>query len=121
MPDDADTKTSTVSRRRVITTAGASTVVALAGCNTGGDGAGDGESGGGQNLDPVRERAEVAVSDIQEGGTLRFGLGAGIDSFDPSYSTSAPAGEYTLSARLSVADAAERGLYSETTIRISDR
>ena len=92
MPYDADTDTSTVSRRRVLKTAGASAVVAFAGCNAGSDGAEEGESGGEQSLDPVRERAEVAVDDIQEGGTLRFGLGAGIDSFDPSYSTSAPAG-----------------------------
>lgn len=33
----------------------------------------------------------------------------------------APAGEYTISAGLSVADAVERGLYSETIVRISDQ
>ena len=33
----------------------------------------------------------------------------------------APAGEYTIGAGLSVADAAERGLYSETTVSVSDQ
>ncbi|KAA9406215.1 hypothetical protein Har1131_05120 [Haloarcula sp. CBA1131] len=33
----------------------------------------------------------------------------------------APAGEYTIGAGLSVTDAAERGLYSETTVSISDQ
>jgi ABC-type transport system substrate-binding protein len=59
---------------------------ALAGCGDGGDGDGS------VSLDPVRERVEVDLDEIQEGGTLNFGLGAGIDSFDPAYSTSAPAG-----------------------------
>jgi ABC-type dipeptide transport system, periplasmic component len=89
MPKDVDgNRTSAVSRRRLLKTTGAATVAGLAGCNLfSNDGSGEG-----QNLDPVRERVEVDVDDIQEGGTLTFGLGAGIDSFDPAYSTSAPAG-----------------------------
>lgn len=86
----APTEPSTVSRRRVLQSAGAAGLAALAGCNTGSDGGGA-DSGTG-DLDPVRERVEVDVDEIQTGGTVRFGLGAGIDSFDPSYSTSAPAG-----------------------------
>ncbi|WP_058994370.1 ABC transporter substrate-binding protein [Haloarcula sp. CBA1127] len=92
MSQDVDASgTPTVSRRRMLQTTGAATLTALAGCNTGtNDGASSG--GGGGAPDPVRERVDVDVDEIQEGGTLRFGLGAGIDSFDPSYSTSAPAG-----------------------------
>ncbi|WP_255355544.1 hypothetical protein [Haloarcula sp. CBA1115] len=92
MSQDADASgTPTVSRRRMLQTTGAATLAALAGCNTGtNDGASSG--GGGGAPDPVRERVDVDVDEIQDGGTLRFGLGAGIDSFDPSYSTNAPSG-----------------------------
>jgi ABC-type transport system substrate-binding protein len=75
-----------VPRRTVLRGAGVAAAAALAGC-------GDGDDGDGSvSLDPVRERVEVALDEIKEGGTLNFGLGAGIDSFDPAYSTSAPAG-----------------------------
>jgi ABC-type transport system substrate-binding protein len=82
---------SRVPRRAVLGSAGAAVAAALAGCGAGGDG-GDGD---GVSLDPVRERAEVDPGDVQPGGTVNFGLGAGIDSFDPAYSTSAPAGNAT--------------------------
>jgi ABC-type transport system substrate-binding protein len=75
-----------VPRRAVLGSAGAAVMATLAGCGAGGDG------DDGVSLDPVRERVEVDPADIQEGGTINFGLGAGIDSFDPAYSTSAPAG-----------------------------
>jgi len=78
----------TVSRRRVLRGAGAGALVALAGCGSDGEGGGD----GGVSLDPVRDRIEVNVDDIQKGGTLNFGLGSAIDSFDPAYSTSAGPG-----------------------------
>jgi ABC-type transport system substrate-binding protein len=80
-----------VTRRKVIGGAAGLTGLSLAGC-TGllGDDGGDGGDGG-TSLDPVRDRVEVDPEDINEGGDLTFGLGAGIDSFDPAYSTSAPA------------------------------
>ncbi|NLV05516.1 hypothetical protein GOC83_05115 [Haloarcula rubripromontorii] len=65
-----------------------------------------------------------------EAGSLRFDRGerkqfrrqwdrmfrVSDDEWEP-----APAGEYTLSAKLSIANAGERGLYSETTVRISEQ
>ncbi|MFC7132535.1 MULTISPECIES: ABC transporter substrate-binding protein [Salinibaculum] len=78
-----------VSRRKVLGGAAGLTALSLSGCSgLFGDG-GDGD--GGTDLDPVRDRVTVDPADVQEGGTLKFGLGAGIDSFDPAYSTSAPA------------------------------
>lgn len=81
-----------VSRRKVIGGTAGLTALSLSGCLGlfGGDDGGDGGDGG-AGLDPVRDRVEVDPADISEGGDLTFGLGAGIDSFDPAYSTSAPA------------------------------
>jgi ABC-type transport system substrate-binding protein len=79
-----------VSRRKILGSTAGLTAASLSGClGLFGD---DGDGGdGGTSLDPVRDRVEVDPADIQEGGDLTFGLGAGIDSFDPAYSTSAPA------------------------------
>ncbi|WP_336336778.1 hypothetical protein [Haloarcula brevis] len=80
-------------------------------------------------VDGVPEASHVdSVPD--EAGSLRFDRGerkrfrrrwdrlfrVSDDEWEP-----APAGEYTIGAGLSVADAAERGLYSETTVRIGER
>lgn len=77
-----------VSRRKVLGGAAGLAAMSLSGCIdslTGNDGENEGA------LDPVRDRVEVDPADIKEGGHLTFGLGAGVDSFDPAYSTSAPA------------------------------
>ncbi len=80
-----------VSRRKLLGSTAGLTALSLSGClGLFGDDGGDGGDGGG-GLDPVRDRVEVDPADIVEGGDLTFGLGAGIDSFDPAYSTSAPA------------------------------
>ena len=80
-------------------------------------------------VDGVPEASHVD-SMPSEGGSLRFDRGerkrfrrrwdrmfrVSDDEWEP-----APAGEYTIGAGLSVADAAERGLYSETTVSIGER
>jgi ABC-type transport system substrate-binding protein len=83
--DTNDEGTDALSRRRVLQLLGAASVVGLAGWYFSSDGT---ET----SLDPVRERVTVDLDEIQSGGTLRFGIGTDIDSFDPAYSTSAASG-----------------------------
>ncbi len=90
MPYDADTDASTVSRRRVLKTTDARRwwrPVLFTGAST--------ERIclrriGGEQSDTSGTRPSAV--ETSRGRDTWFGLGAGIDSFDPSYSTSAPAG-----------------------------
>jgi len=75
------------SRRKLLGGLAGLTAASTAGCL--GSFGNDGGEGG--SPDPVRDRVEVDPDDITEGGELVFGLGGGVDSFDPAYSTSAPA------------------------------
>lgn len=80
---------SRVSRRHLLQGIGAASVVGLAGC-LGGDDGGDG-GGGGNSTSKLNELEEpdVDFADLQEGGTLRIGTTANVESFDPPYSTDA--------------------------------
>lgn len=80
---------SRVSRRHLLQGIGAASVVGLAGC-LGGDDGGDG-GGGGDSTSKLNELEEpdVDFADLQEGGTLRIGTTANVESFDPPYSTDA--------------------------------
>lgn len=80
---------SRVSRRHLLQGIGAASVVGLAGC-LGGDDGGDG-GGGGNSTSKLNELEEpdVNFADLQEGGTLRIGTTANVESFDPPYSTDA--------------------------------
>ncbi len=80
---------SRLSRRHLLQGIGAASVVGLAGC-LGGDDGGDG-GGGGDSTSKLNELEEpdVDFADLQEGGTLRIGTTANVESFDPPYSTDA--------------------------------
>ena len=79
MVQDTETSSPRINRRRVLQSVGAAGVVGLAGCLEGDEPAEEDDTGiGEEDVDP---------GEIVEGGTIRVGVGANVDSFDGPYST----------------------------------